>query len=83
MQKGAREPDSLAFPSRECVAEFSHGRVVALGERADELVHGRLPACLFDFLVRRILLGNQQVLLDSAPEEVGVLGDERFEGAQV
>ena len=31
VQKGACESDSLAFPSRERVAELSHGRVVALG----------------------------------------------------
>ena len=69
----ARDRDPLFLAAREAVAALADDRLVALGQRRDQVVDLRSLGRQLDLLVCRVRLREPQVLADACMEEVGLL----------
>ncbi len=63
-----------ASPRRRSDRALAHGRVVAIGQRGDQLVDLRRARGVFDLLVAGVRTGEAQVLADRGVEQVRFLG---------
>src|SRR5262249_48902223 len=80
------EGDALFLSAGKPAADLADGRVVALGQLADEVVAIRLPRGLFDLFARRMALAVCNVGEHRVVEKERILGDDADllpEGAQV
>ena len=78
----ARDRDALLLAAGEAIAALADGRVVAVGQRGDELVDLRRPRRLLDLPVAGLRTGEAQILADGGVEEVGLLRDQAHRGGQ-
>ena len=82
VQKCPRHTEPLPLAAREGIAQLPDGRVVALRQRHDKVVDGRLPAGCHDLLMGRVPVGNFDILFNTVMEQHGVLLDEALRCAQ-
>src|SRR5690606_2376398 len=76
LEERAGDRDALALAAREPHAALAEERVVALGQRANELVGGRRARGRLDLLVARARTSVANVLAHGRAEEHGVLRHE-------
>ena len=81
-QQGPRDGDALALPARERVAPLADHGVVAVGERADELVGVGGDGGGVDLLVGGVGPAVGDVVADGDREEEGLVLDDADGGAQ-
>ena len=81
-QKCPRHAKALPLAAREGIAQLTDGSVVALGQRHDKVVDGRLFAGLHDLLMGRVLVGNFDIFLNTVMEQHGILLDKALRCAQ-
>jgi len=82
LQHGARDGDALALPAGKLEPGLTDQRVVAFGQRCDELMRGRVAGGLLDFGIGGAGRAIGDVGADRVVEEKGFLRDERACGAQ-
>ena len=76
LQQHPGDRDALLLAARQPVAALADDRVVAVGQRRDEVVDARRPARLDELVVGGVGPGVAQVLADRVVEQVRVLHDE-------
>ena len=81
--KGAGDGDALALATGEALAAFAEGRVVAVGQCADEVVRVGFAGGLDDFVAGGADFSVADIFGDGAIEEEDVLADERELRAEV
>ena len=75
-QDRPRDRDALLLAAREAVAALADDRVVALGQRGDQLVDLRRARGLLDLLVGRLRAREAEVVAHGRVEEVRLLRDD-------
>ena len=74
-QDGARDRHALLLAAREAIAALADGRVIAIGQRGDQLVDLRRASGVFDLLVAGVRAGEAQVLADRLVKQIRLLRD--------